>query len=443
MTVFLPYYVAGLVLLVLELRGVPMTVGVTVPRARPSVWVAALLVAYAVQLAVVRYAATKLVGAPAWRLKLPIPVAGGMVHADLVEAALLSLALFESFALFALFRSKPAPIVLAVGTAAMLLLSLAAPAFISPDPYAYVGDAMLGLRAYTPPPTNFAGEYAQINGFFQAPILPAPYGPLWIALARLFTAAAPALLSKLLAFRLFGALSFLALLGSLRAYGVPSRILAIAAVNPAIAQQYVADAHNDLLGIVLVVLAAALIRRNRTAIGSGLTIAAGLVKLPFTVLALPIFARIERRTLRYACCFSAIALAAAVSWVAGGSAYFHGLNVHVPAPGAVYVLNAVVSIAALFALGVATIRGRRLYSALWLIAMMSSYIATWYVAYGLPYALARHRLTAYLLVTLPFACAVVDAKFVRPWTPIVLAAAIAILILSRPQLHADRRARSE
>lgn len=425
MAIFLPYYIAALALLGFELRGVSMTPPFVVPRWRAWCWAATLLVAYAAQLEVVRYAALSLTSSQQWRSHLPIPVAEhGMAHPDLIEALLLCLALYQSFALYALYRTMPSRLVLFGGAALMVGLSVAAPAFISPDPYAYVGDAILGVRAYAPPKSDFTAEYGLINRFFAAPMLPAPYGPLWIAVARLVTGNAPTLLSKLIALRILGAVSFVALLAALKAYGVRPRLLAVAALNPAIAQQYVADAHNDLLGIALVVAAAALVRQRRATVASGVTAAAGLVKLPFTVLALPIFAAVKPRWQRYACATGAIVLAIAISWLGAGAGYFRGLNVHVPAPGPVYVLNVAVSLAALFLLGLATIGGRRLYSGVWLIAMMSSYVATWYVAYGLPYALARHRLVAYLLIALPFACATIDAKFMRPWTPIVLAAAI-------------------
>ncbi|MBV8434914.1 MAG: hypothetical protein JO029_11600, partial [Candidatus Eremiobacteraeota bacterium] len=61
--------------------------------------------------------------------------------------------------------------------------------------------------------------------------------------------------------------------------------------------------------------------------------------------------------------------------------------------------------------------------------MMGSYVATWYMLYGLPYALARRRLLAYLLIALPVASALVDAKFMRPWTyfaalPVTLAVSL-------------------
>jgi hypothetical protein len=440
MAIFLPYYIAALVLLVFELRGVSMTLSVVVPRWRAWCWAATLLVAYAAQLEVVRYAALSLTSSQPWRSQLPIPVAEhGMTHPDLVEAALLCLAVYQSFALYALYRTMPSRLVFFGGGALMAVLSVVAPAFISPDAYAYVGDAILGVRAYAPPKSDFTAEYGLINRFFAAPMLPAPYGPLWIAVVRLVTDSAPTLLSKLIALRLLGAASFVALLAALRAYGVRPRLLTVAALNPAMAQQYVADAHNDLLGIALVVAAAALVRQRRATVASGITAAAGLVKLPFTVLALPIFAAVKPRWLRYACATGAIAVAIAISWWGAGAGYFRGLNVHVPAPGPVYVLNVVVSLAALFLLGLATIGGRRLYSGVWLIAMMSSYVATWYMAYGLPYALARHRLVAYLLIALPFACAAIDAKFMRPWTPIALMLAVfAALWLSRRPEPAGR-----
>lgn len=431
MIIFLPYYVAALVLLVLELRGRAVIPRIAAPAWGAPVWIALLVASYAAQLAVVWYAASTVAMVQTWRAALPIGVAEhGMAHPDAIEGALLILAFVQVWALAGLYRSRPAPIGTALGFAALIALSMAAPASISPDAYAYAGDALLGRNAYHPPNTIFSGEFAAIDRLFHPPLLPAPYGPLWLALDRIVTAPFPALGAKIVALRAFGALCYLGLIAALRGCSLSQRAIAIAAVNPAIAQQYVADAHNDLLGIALVVAAAALVAARRPFAAAGAAVVAALVKLPFVLLALPVFVRVRPTALRYALCASAIVAAVALSWIGGGSDYLRGLTVHVPMAGAVFFGNAAVTIAALTLLGLAVVTPRRYASALWIFPMMSSYVATWYVTYGLPYALWRRRILAYLLIALPLATILVDAKFVRPWTFAVALPAVVILDLA-------------
>jgi len=432
MIVFLPYYVAALALLYIELRGRGIVPRFALPAWPAPAWVAMLVTCYAAQLEVVRYAAVTVAALEPWRAALPIAVAEhGMAHPDAVAAALLVLATLQVAALAGLYRSSPSLTTIVAGFLALVALSIWSPATISPDVYAYVGDALLGRNAYQPPATPFPGEFASIDRLFHPPLLPAPYGPLWIAIDRLITAPFESLGGKIVALRVLGTVCYVGLLAALRAYGLPQRAIAIAAVNPCIAQQYVADAHNDLMGIALVVAAAALISARRVYAATGTVVVAALVKLPFVLLALPVFAPIRSRALRYASCAAAIAVAVALSFAGGGAGYLHGLTVHVPAAGAVFFTNELVALVALVLLGLAAAGARRYASAVWIFPMMSSYIATWYMTYGLPYALARRRVLAYLLIALPFATALVDAKFIRPWTPAVLVAAVALSLQGR------------
>jgi hypothetical protein len=439
MIIFLPYYVAALVLLYLELRGRSVIPSIVVPAWRAPVWIVLLVAAYAVQLAIVWYAAATVAATQPWRAALPIGVAEhGMAHPDAVEAALLAVAAVQVWGLAGLYRSRPAWNAIALGFVVLVALSIAAPATISPDAYAYVGDALLGRNAYAPPNAAFPGEFVAIDRLFHPPLLPAPYGPLWIALDRIVTAPFPTLVQKIVALRVLGAFCYLGLIAALRGYSVSGRALAIAAVNPAIAQQYVADAHNDLLGIALVVAAAALIAARRPVAGAGAVVVAALVKLPFALLALPVFARVRSRALRCALWAASMVTAFALSWIGGGSEYFRGLTVHVPMAGAAFFANAAVTVAALTLLGLSIVAARRYASAIWIVPMMSSYIATWYMTYGLPYALRRRRLLVYLLVALPLATMLVDAKFMRPWTfAVVLPAAVVLNVAL-----ASRRVRS-
>lgn len=437
MIIFLPYYVAALVLLYLELRGRSVVPRFAMPAWRAPIWIALLVASYVAQLAIVWYAAATVASTQPWRTALPIGVAEhGMAHPDAVEGALLIVAGAQVLALAGLYRSRPTRIALALGFAALVALSIAAPATISPDAYAYVGDALLGRGAYHPPNAVFPGEFAVIDRLFRPPLLPAPYGPLWIALDRVVTAPFSTLAAKIVALRALGALCYLGLLAALRGGSVSPRAIAVAAVNPAIAQQYVADAHNDLLGIALIVTAAVLIAKRRPLAGAGAVVVSALVKLPFVLLALPVFAMVRSSALRYALCAAAIVAAAGLSWLGGGSDYFRGLTVHVPEAGAAFFTNVAVTIAALMLLALSTAGMRRYASAVWILPMMSSYIATWYMTYGLPYALQRRRILIYLLIALPFATALVDAKFMRPWTFAVAFAAVAVSIWNAKRSNA-------
>jgi hypothetical protein len=434
---FLPYYVAAVALLYFELRGAPPR-ALPTPRLPAWAWIAGLIATYAAQLGAIWYTAVAAIPAEPWRAHIPIGVASHTVpYAGLVSAVLLVLTLVQSYALLALYRRPATRVTVVVGAIVMCAFSLAAPAFVSPDPYAYAADAMLGRASYVPPPVPFGGEFAPIDRFFSAPMLPSPYGPLWTIVAGLITAPFATLLGKLIALRVLGLLSYVALLAALRACGAPARLLAIAALNPGLLLQYVASAHNDLFGIVALVAAAAFASRNAI-VATGLLVVGALVKLPFVVLGLPVLAAVRSRPARYACAAVALVAAVALSWWGAGSGYFSGLTVHVPAPGPVYVVNSIVALLALIAIGVAFVGGPRVRAAVWLIPMASSYVASWYLIYALPYALARRRMLAYLLIAFPFADVLIDAKFMHWWTyaivlPIVVLASVALRIGRRSQ----------
>jgi hypothetical protein len=450
MTIFLTYYAAAFVVLYVELRrrrrAAPGVRREGAGRSGPeAAWwpVAGIVVAYLLQRGIVTYAATVILPPEPWRSALPIGVAAhGAAHPDVTAVAWLLLGLVQTALLWRLYRAAAPRGWIIAGCIALAIASLTAPSFISPDPYAYVADAALGRNAYAPPAQPLGGDLFVVNKFFGTPLLPAPYGPLWIAIVAAVTAPAHGLLGKLVALRLLGAASLMALLAALRAAGVPARLLAVAALDPALWSNFVADAHNDLIGIDAIVAAAALLRFAGGSISCALIVVASAIKLPFAVLALPVLAPVSSRQRRAVMGGIVLAASVALSWWGAGAAYFHGLFVHVPAPGPVYALNLAVTVTALAALLVAAAGGPRFRSAVWFIGFMSSYIATWYLAYALPYALGRRRILAYLLIALPFACALADAKFMRVWTYAAVVplgvAAYAVWALSRPSRIAAR-----
>jgi hypothetical protein len=68
--------------------------------------------------------------------------------------------------------------------------------------------------------------------------------------------------------------------------------------------------------------------------------------------------------------------------------------------------------------------------------MASSYVASWYLIYALPYALARRKMLVYLLVAFPFADVLIDAKFMQWWTYAIL---LPLVVLA--SITSRRRAR--
>jgi len=174
--------------------------------------------------------------------------------------------------------------------------------------------------------------------------------------------------------------------------------------------QYVASAHNDLLGIAAIVIAAALLRRNAVA-ACGLVVVAALIKLPFAILD----CRSSQRCRGVAPDTRARSRSSRAPLPSRGSA---------PAP-AIFKPRRARSGSRLRASaqrcrerrGARSDRGCVLATAPQERGVADaddgSYIASWYVTYGVPYALARRRILGSLLVLMPFAALLLDAKFMR------------------------------
>lgn len=413
---FTVYYAAAIVLLGTELFVARPSRGARTQTSSAVPYVVALAVAYACQLALIWYGATSQTDWAPWRSHLPLPVITRTAyHAELIAIAVVALTAFQSWALFAIYRRRVWGATLVAGAAALLVLSLAEPALISPDTYSYVADAMLGSASYVPPATPFAGEYRVINDALGTPLPPSPYGPMWIWIARAVVAAAPTLLAKLLCFRAFGALAYGALFAALVRLKLPNRILAVTALNPGLMLQYVTNAHNEIFCLACVAWAAVLVRR--APLGSVLlVVAAATVKAPFAILGAPVFIRLTSVWSRSAWVGTVVALSVVFALLAGGGPYLRALVHHLPYTSLADILGSCVAAAALTLLVVAVWSRRRLRAAVWSFPLMASYPTPWYAAWGFGYALTSRRTLGYLLVWFPFCSALVDTMFMQLWT---------------------------
>lgn len=398
--------------------------------------VAAIAASYVAELALVTFSVFHQ-AQPQPKAFLPLPLNGAIaVDKDIVVAALIALAALQTYLLLRLYRARSFGRWVWIGSAALVLVSLASPAMLTADAYAYVADALLGRAAYAPPNVPFSGQYAPINVWWSIPLPPSPYGPLWLIVAWLATVPFGSLLGKVIAIRALGVAAFGALLAVMRALRVPARIVAVTALNPGLLFQYVASGHNDLLGIVLLCAAALAVRRP--AIAALLIVAGGLVKLPFALFGLPVLVRAGSRVARLGLLFGVPIAAAALTFAAGGAGYYRALLLHTTTSPMMAVLSGTVALAVVVAMIAAIFRTRRLRSVVWLAPLAASYTLSSYAVWGLPYALSRRGVLGYLLVALPLATVLLEVKFFTVWSlfvvvPLVFAWQIAAMTNSRTQ----------
>ena len=393
-------------------------------RRDADVWVAIVVVSYAVQLALTAYAAYAQPGVPVRARVFPLPLAGPVpAHRDAVVAAMLVLAAVQSYALLCVYRGNASRRAVVAGAASLLALSFASPAMISADAYAYAGDALLGRLAYAPPAVPFSLAFAAIDRWWH-PLPPTPYGPLWLGVAWFATAALPTLTGKLLALRALGGVAYVATALLLRALGLPWRTVAIAAVNPGLAYEYVGSAHNDLTGIVPIV-AAALYARRAPIVAALLLLAGALVKLPFAIFGWPVLAGVRDRRLRATLLVAVPVAAVALTFAAGGSGFAQAMVPHLTSSPLMRVLTGAVGAIVTIAMAIAAFGGRRLRSTVLLAPLAPAYTCAWYFAWGLPYAIARRRVLGYLLIAFPLAAILLEVKFMTPWTLFGIVPAVA------------------
>jgi len=256
--------------------------------------------------------------------------------------------------------------------------------------------------------------------------------------------AVPTLAAKLESLRILGLASlggFIAVLAWMR---MPPRLIVMAALNPALWLQFVANAHNDMLAVLCVTLGAALTMRSQVLPAVACIVAAGLIKAPYAVLGLLIFTGIRRPARRYATMSASLALTALLSLWLGGAPYLAALTRHVVSrTGPEFVLHALAALVAAVILLAALLGFGRLRSGAFLMPALAAALFPWYLAWSIPYALSRQRDLACLLVAFPAAAALLDTVFFRGFIglgALVLTLACAILLTlrnrSRPILDA-------
>jgi hypothetical protein len=159
--------------------------------------------------------------------------------------------------------------------------------------------------------------------------------------------------------------------------------------------------------------------------------AAGLLKLSFVFAGLPIAAAIRPIRTRTLGSIATIILVMALSWAVGKIGYADSLIAHVNQyhPN---VVQQVAGVVALLLMLIATGTGRRLIAGAWIAPAFSAAVYSWYFIWGLPYALARHRILGSLLVGFPFITMLIGSAFQRVWELNLVLPAIMMILLLAP-----------
>lgn|GEM_PF-1464019 len=433
-----PLFVVALALLAWEVsarRGLLGGLRLPSPRFGPvAVTVAAVVLvgAFAAQLALNDYQSAHDGIRPAWFLTTPYhfvddAYAFGPSH-SVYSLAALALAFVQALGLFivACGAARAASsddaastlrrirrFVPLVTACALGVLAVASPVVTSGDLFGYVGLGMLGAHPFARPEGFFHGEYAHV--FADYPIRPTIYGPVWVALNATIVGLGTTFAGKIVALRLFGIILLAALVALARALGAGRAVQYAIALNPMLWFQFVTNAHNDLLAIVLVVGALLAVERRFIWIAIALVAAAGAVKLPFLVIGVVVFARCRNRRASTAAAVAAVSLAIAVSAAFGGHPYLEALLAtgtgrvaHAPD---LTVLRMLIALIALCTTAAALFFRRFSGFAAWLYPGLAPLLFPWYLAWTLPYVFAAGAGMLETLVALPIAATFVDTIY--------------------------------
>jgi len=290
--------------------------------------------------------------------------------------------------------------------AAMAAYALLARGTASSDLYAYIADARLGFACYAGNVTLADGPFRAVEYFWGHPPIPCAYGPVWTWLVHVTIGALRDTHSAIVAMRLLSLGSFVAMLAALRRLDVGAAFVVALALDPAMLLQYVADGHNDLFSVALVLWARQLAVRHNVLGALVLAAAAGASKVAFLPIAMLAFVDAPQRNRRIAYALAAVAGGVFLSLVFGGAPYLHALLVTTqiyPAalqPGGA-ILPRVATFAIVATIGFAIVRRRTAWPASWGFASLGSVIFPWYFAWGIPYA-ALDAIAAWpFLVSLP------------------------------------------
>lgn len=274
--------------------------------------------------------------------------------------------------------------------AIMCILAVLSRGMTSFDSYAYVGDALLGTRCYLAGGVPFERSFAVINHFWGYPFVRCPYGPVWLEFMHVASSMFATVDFGVMFMRFVGVASLVGFCVGCFVLGAPLRFVAVFALDPAVIEQFVVDAHNDLICVTLLVFARIFASRGRVTLAIGLCVLAVLSKAIFVVFALLVFVRVLVPRVAFFSWISVIGVSVILSVVFGGVPYLESVkaaSVLNPMMSGVVPILRISTFSGLSCLLVCLFRGRVGPSSPWSAVSFGSAVFPWYLSWGIPFCI--------------------------------------------------------
>lgn len=399
------------------------------PRLSPVVGFGALCalpLLFLAQLVVISFTARHQIAPLCW-MHLPVPVVADLGESTggpglpVTSFILVAIAAAQSFSLWLFFSARKeqhdkrcGALVIGCAGAVTLIAALFTPAMTSPDVITYTTYAELGFSSFTNEPHIITLKNIPNANPCERRVLPSAYGPAFIAYLQLFSAFCHSVSAQIALMRIANALWLLLLLCALRAAGAPTIALSLTIVNPVLIFQYVANAHNDLIGAVFTITGAALVKRSPFWAACAIVTAAQ-VKLSFAFIGILIFSELASTKSRFAWGIGAFVASFIASYLLAGRAYFESIWYYdrLLAPTADPLQYLVVA-CAVFAVVRALFLQR--YNRIFIYAFPALRIQTffpWYAIWSLPYALLEKRHLPAFLILMPLTAVLMESGLAK------------------------------
>jgi hypothetical protein len=397
---------------------------------------ASIVVLFLLRLALIHHAAID-ERAPQWLLHLPItPIydSSSLRYTTYRQEIAFCLALISvacCIALFIVYRTleERAPqrrewIFFSIACAIMSVSAVAAPSLASTDPYFYAAYGELGFQAYGSRQLQLPCPISQADPECMRPAFPNVYGPLYTTYLEALLRHIKPIFFRIELLRISNAVWVLIFFLLLRALNVESSLIAIATLNSAILMEYIADAHNDVIAIDLILIGALLVRRLPF-LTLLLVTGAALIKLPFVLFGAFAFQRLAVFT-RSAWATATIIASVMLSLLWGGETYIEALSYYNQFHNFFSTFeHRAIALAALIVMVIGFVGNRfGLAGAYTLPALGGGSAFPWYSLWAIPYLLQTSRSNlAFFFITLPMTSFLMETPFLIPalWCVVILA----------------------
>jgi len=301
----------------------------------------------------------------------------------------------QSIVLGALFiRARSAPLsrvdlgVAGAAVVALVVTALGRRLLESTDMYNYFTYAHLGMaKAYGTAIAIDDPGLRRVTDLTWGVLPPSPYGPLWHLYNRAIMNV-PSLADATLRLRVVNTVVLLGLFGGLLAARIPIAAVLVFALNPYVYQQFVVNAHNDLLPIAALTLGCAFAYRSPWPLVVA-TALAGLVKLPLLLVGVATLGTIASLPKRLVALTAIVAVDLALSFVLGGQPYVHALLFAAEADKKETLLHAILVVLGLGSIALAFFTRRQYWPGLLALPALRAFNYPWYLIWLMPIAIAR------------------------------------------------------